>query len=274
MAAPTLVNQLDPAIRLRLTWQGMVAEGVEENHPAIMRFEQFKRIYRDQPWDNYKRRLYASMSVAATKARRTLARNAALAAYYARRKELRDAYLSMRMPLAQLEQMLDGARPLGPIKASAKPVEAASIVLTREQEQAREQQVMRKLAAGPAPRLEKFCADRGEPVYAPRERLPAAINQRRDWALLQRNYREAVAFVKEEELARSRQAAALEAAGMAVSGEDSAPKVMRGAAFQRLPPAERVLHDLLLLAHQGREIPRASVHAQGGVPLFKRAGLR
>ncbi len=274
MSASTLVNQLDPAIRLRLTWQGMVAEGIEEAHPAIMRFEQFKRIYRDQQWDDFKRRLYASMSVAASKARKALARNAPLAAYYARRRELRDAYLSMGMPLAQLEDMLEKARPLGPIKASPVVTEVAATVLTPEELAERKAQAKRALAAGPEPDLEQFCAGRGEPVYAPRERLPAAVNQRREWALLQRNYREAVAFVKAEQLAITRQAKELESAGVELAGENLAPQVMRGPAFQRLTPAERVLHDFLLLARQGLPLPRASVHAQGHLPLFKRAGLR
>ena len=274
MARPTTaLDTLRPDLRAQLEWPAMVAAGVPEAPLAIMRLDMFQRMSADWEQDDDTARLLDTLRNGAKAARRRLNRNPALVAYYARRSELRDVYLSMGWPLHQLQAELDKL-PRVTRAAKAKPVEAASIVLTPEQELAREQEAMRVLAAGPAPRLEKFCADRGEPVYAPRERLPAAINQRRDWALAQRNYREAVAFVKEEELARSRQAAALEAAGMAVSGEDSAPKVMRGAAFQRLPPAERVLHDLLLLAHQGREIPRASVHAQGGVPLFKRSGLR
>lgn len=270
-AERTLLNQLPATIINELEWTALVEAEIPEAPLAIMRYERLRQLL--PHWagdDELKARVLDSAKGGAVKANRRLRSNPELAAYYSRRAEVRTAFQSMQLGGAALQQQVDAVpRPTGPV--TRKPAE---LVITVVQQREADEQAMRELAAGLRPDLERFAAARLEPVFAPRERSAAAVSQRRDWAALERKWKRAVAFVAQEERAKSRRFEEAEAKIPGVVTDNSAPRKMRGVDFQRLTAPEKVLHDHLLLAHWGVPIPRASVHMQGHIPLHRRPGLR
>ncbi len=280
MAAPsTLLSLLDPSIREALTWRSMAAAGIDEGHPAIMRLQRLLQLTADWEATQFKARLLDSARGQAKMARRRLERSPELAHYYFQRVETRTMLEAMGQSVEVIEQRLamlehpsrrkkrnkaSPAAPQAPVVRALTPEEAESARVER----------IRALVQGGEPDLAAWCAERNEPVYAPRERRVEALKQRRDWHLHLREYKRAVQFVKNEELARSRQLAAIEAQLPTVPTADPAPVAMRGVDFQQLAPADKVLHDHLLLARAGVPIPRASRHPLGHLPLHRRPGLR
>lgn len=273
MPKATLISQLPFTITSRMTWHAMVADGIDEAPLAVMRFEQYKRLTHGQPMQGLHASVYRSLSAAASTAKARLRNRPHLAEHYAKRMELRSIAEALGLDTPGGRAYMEQVQLTAPTRGRQPALEPVLRVLTPQEQLEREHAAMRELATQLPPNLTRFADSRGEPEFAPRERDPRAVAQRREFASLERRYREAVRFVEAEELAKSRRLEELTAKASAVGAPITAPAAMRGAAYRSLTAPERALHDLIVIASRGRVPPRASAHPLSHVPLHLRRGI-
>lgn len=243
------------AVQQALTYDAMVAAGIDEMPLAIMRHEALQALMRQQLFS-------ADDRVIVDKLLEYLASQAGLARKRLHSSEGNMAYWNRRQFLRQM-----GADPNTAKRPPRSAATAPTVMLT-------ELQMQELTAELEELTLEQWARANRQEMYSPADLRTEAVAQRREHRLYLKKIRDAREAVERRNSRQASERAREDAELSALYVRDPAPVAMRGAAFQSLPVAERARQDLLTITAQRRAVPIASSHPLAHVPLWKRPGLR